>query len=149
MKKFVLILLLFTTISFAGVFEHLLNKDKNYLFEHNFRCNDNICITSEKNIFDNYIMDTSVKVIKTFLDHEDKVFKVEIELSILGEKREAFYDAIIKTSDKSGKITYKSYIVNDKYGNHPFIDITDKQRRKKYIKHLSDIYYNTMKSYKK
>lgn len=149
MKKLIYIFLLLCTVSYGGVFEHLINKDKNYLFKHNFRCNNGICITSEKNIFDNYIMDTSVKVIKAFLDHEDKVFKVEIELSLHNEKKEAFYDAIIKTSDKSGKITYKSYTINDKYGNHPFIDIVNKQRRKKYIRHLSDIYYNTMKSYKK
>ncbi|WP_458701195.1 hypothetical protein ACKGJI_03590 [Sulfurospirillum sp. 1307] len=148
MKKILLILLFFVTLSYAGIFEHLLSQDKNYLFKHNFRCNDNICIASEKNIYDDKIMDTSVKVVKVFLDHEGKVFKIEIELSIFNEKHEAFFNAIIKSSQKDDKITYKYYTLNDKYGVHPFIDIIDNRRRKLYIEHLTNIYYDTMQGYK-
>ncbi|WP_024955882.1 hypothetical protein [Sulfurospirillum arcachonense] len=148
MKKIILFLLCYPIFLFSGVFEHLINKDKTYLFEHNFRCNNSICISSEKNIFDNAVMDHSVKVIKTFLDHNDKVFKIEIELSIYNEKREAFYDAILRTASKKERFKYSSYMVNDKYGNHPFIDIIDTTMEKKYISHLSDIFYKTMTSYK-
>jgi hypothetical protein len=148
MKKVALILVLYPIFLFSGVFEHLLNKDINYLFEHNFRCHSNICITSEKNIFDNDVMDSSVKVIKAFIDHEKRVFKIEIELSMVGEEREAFFDAIKRSADKNSTLEYKSYLLNDKYGNHPLIDIVDPNRREKYIMNLSDEYYKTMKSYK-
>jgi len=147
MKKIILIFIFYPIFLFSGVFEHLLNQDTKYLFQHNFRCHNSICITSEKNIFDNVVMDNSVKVVKTFLDHEKKVFKIEIELAIFGEKKEAFFDAVKKSGDSTGKIDYKSYLLNDKYGNHPIIDITYKKRRKNYIKHLSEIYFKTMKSY--
>ena len=147
MKKIVILSLFYPIFLFSGVFEHLLNKDINYLFEQNFRCRANVCITSEKNIFDNEMMDSSVKVIRTFLDHEQKVYKIEIELSITGLQREAFFDAI--TRDKNEKLEYKSYETNDKYGNHPIVDIINKQRRENYKMNLSDQYYKTMKSYKK
>ncbi len=148
MKKIVIVLMFYPIFLFSGVFEHLLNQDKPYLFKHNFRCHDNICITSEKNIFDNIIMDNSVKVVKTFLDHEKKVFKIEIELSLPGEKSEAFFDALKRSADSSGKIEYKSYMLNDKYGNHPIIDITYRKRKNAYIKYLSKMYYDTMIGYK-
>lgn len=148
MKKLVCILMFYPMFLFSGVFEHLLDKDTKYLFQHNFRCHNSICITSEKNIFDNDIMDDSVKVVKTFLDHEEKVFKIEIELSIFGAKSEAFFNALKKSSDNSGKIEYQSYVLNDKYGNHPIIDITYKKRKNNYVKYLSNMYYETMKSYK-
>jgi len=148
MKKSFLFLLLFPLFLYSGVFEHLLNKDKNYLFEHNFRCHNATCITSEKNIFDNEIMDDSVKVVKVFLDHEEKVFKIEIELYYHNEKMEAFYNAVLRSSNDTKSIDYLSYHKNDKYGNHSFIDITDKKRKKMYIDYLSDNYFKVMKSYK-
>jgi hypothetical protein len=149
LKKIFIFLMFYPIFLFSGVFEHLLDKDKNYLFKHNFRCNESICITSEKNIFDNEIMDKSVKVIRVFLDHNSRVFKIEIELSVYLEKREAFYIAMQKSAIKTGSLEYSSYVVNDKYGNHSLIDIVDKKMRKNYIKHLTETYYNTMKSYKK
>jgi len=148
MKKFMVILIFYPIFLFSGVFEHLIDKDTKYLFQHNFRCHNGICITSEKNIFDNEIMDNSVKVVKTFIDHEEKVFKIEIELSIVAEKSEAFFDAIKKSADNSGKLDYKLHLFNDKYGNHILIDIISKKRKDDYIQHLSKIYYKTMKSYK-
>ena len=147
MKKIILILMFYPIFLFSGVFEHLLNQDTKYLFKHNFRCHNSICITSEKNIFDNEIMDSSVKIVKTFLDHEEKVFKIEIELSIFGEKSEAFFIALKKGANSSGKIEYKSYILNDKYGNHPIINIIYRKRKNNYIKYLSNMYYKTMESY--
>jgi len=149
MKKTILFLLFCPLFLFSGVFEHLLNKDQNYLFKHNFRCGNSICITSEKNIFDNAILEDSIKVIKVFLDHKEKVFKIEIELYYHDERREALYTAILKSSNDAKKINYISYSKNDKYGNHSFIDIIDKNRKKSYIKYLTDNYYNVMKSYKK
>ncbi len=149
MKKIIFIVLLISTFSCANMFEDLLGKNKNYLFKHNFRCNDGICITSEKNVFNNKALEDSIKVVKVFLDNKDNVFKVELELKIYNEQREAFFNAILKSSSKSRKIKYKSYIVNDKYGNHPFIDITDLQRRKRYINYMSEIFYNNIKNYKK
>lgn len=148
MKKIVILALFYPIFLFSGVFEHLLNKDINYLFEQNFRCRDSICITSEKNIFDNDLMDSSIKVIRAFLDHEKKVFKIEIELSISGLQREAFFDAIMRNTDKNKNLEYKSYEINDKYGNHPIIDIINKKRKENYKMNLSDQYYKTMKSYK-
>ncbi len=148
MKKTVFGLVFFPIFLFSGVFEHLLDKDKNYLFEHNFRCHSSKCITSEKNIFDNESMDNSVKVIRTFLDHKQKVFKIEIELSIYNEEKDSFYNAIIKNADTSGNITYKAYEIDDKYGNHPFISIIDIKKQEKYIKFLTSEYDKVMKSYK-
>jgi len=149
MKKSFLILLLFPLFLFSGVFEHLLNKDKNYLFEHNFRCRNATCITSEKNIFDNSAMEDSVKVVKVFLDNKEKVFKIEIELYHHDEKKEAFYNAIKKSSNNTKNIQYVSYDKNDKYGNHSFINIIDKKRKHSYIEFLTNDYYDIMKSYKK
>lgn len=149
MKKLILFLICCPIFLFSGVFEHLIAKDKNYLFEHNFRCKNQICITSEKNIFDNSVMDNSVKIIKTFLDNNDKVFKIEIELSLEKEEREAFYNAVLKSSDTKADVTYSAYTLNDKYGNHLFIDITHSKMKKAYISHMSDIYYQAMQSYKK
>lgn len=148
MKKILFMIIYCPILLFSGVFEHLIDKDTTYLFEHNFRCNNNICITSEKNIFDNHVMDASVKVIKAFIDHEEKVYKIEIELSITGEKSDAFFNAIQMNAEKNGKISYKAYTLNDKYGNHPIIDIISIKRKDNYIKHLSEIYSTTMKSYK-
>jgi len=148
MKKFLLLLVLYPVFLFSGVFEHLLNKDQNYLFEHNFRCHDKTCITSEKNIFDSEVMDDSVKVVKVFLDNKKKVFKIEIELYYHDEKREAFYNAVKMDSSDTKNIVYLPYDKNDKYGNHSFVSITDKKRRKEYIKFLTSEYYKIMKSYK-
>lgn len=148
MNKTIIFLIFSPVFLFSGVFEHLLYQDKDYLFKHNFRCHNSKCITSEKNIFDNDNMDNSVKVIKTFLDHTEKVFKIEIELSIDNEQKEAFYNAIINNSDKDKNIEYKAYILNDKYGNHPFIDITDIKKKEKYIDYLTNQYDKVMKSYK-
>jgi len=147
-KKIIFFLLFFPIFLFSGVFEHLLNKDKNYLFEHNFRCHNSKCITSEKNVFDDKLIDNSVKIIKTYLDHRGKVYRIEIELSIYNEQKEAFYDALLQSSDKSGQIEYKTYVINDKYGNHHFIDIINKKKQKNYIKFLTSQYYDIMKSYK-
>ena len=148
MKKYVLFLYFLPIFLFSGVFEHLLNTDKNYLFEHNFRCHGSICIASEKNIYDNPIMEDAIKVVKTFLDHKEKVFKIEIELLFKNEQKEAFYNALIKSSTDNENIEYKKYELNDKYGNHSFVDITNKKREKEYIDFLTNKYYNIMKSYK-
>jgi hypothetical protein len=148
MKKTILFLLLSPVFLFSGVFEHLLNKDQNYLFEHNFRCHSSTCITSEKNIFDNSIMDDSVKVVKTFLDNKKMVFKIEIELAYHDEKKDAFYNAVLKSAEDKKTIKYNLYDKNDKYGNHSFVNIVDKKREEEYIKFLSDKYYQVMKSYK-
>ncbi len=148
MKKFLILLTMYPVFLLSGVFEHLLNKDPNYLFEQNFRCHNSICITSEKNIFDNDTMEDSIKVVKVFLDHLDKVFKIEIELYYHDERREAFFNAIKKSSNDAKNITYISYDKNDKYGNHSFIDIIDKKRKKSYIEYLTNDYYKIMKSYK-
>jgi len=148
MKKTIIFLLFFPMFLFSGVFEHLLNKNQNYLFEHNFRCHNQTCITSEKNIFDDKIMDDSVKVVKVFLDNREKVFKIEIELSYHDERKEAFYNAVLASSQNRKKIDYSLHDKNDKYGNHSFINIIDKDRKENYIKFLSDKYYKVMKSYK-
>ena len=148
MKRTVLGLVFFPIFLFSGVFEHLLDKDKNYLFEHNFRCHSSKCITSEKNIFNNETMDNSVKVIKTFLDHKQKVFKIEIELSIYNEEKKSFYNALVKNAGRNKNIIYKEYEIDDKYGNHPFISIIDIKKRKKYIEFLTSQYDKIMKSYK-
>jgi len=148
MKRVLFFLFFFPLFLFSGVFEHLLNKDINYLFKHNFRCDNSICITREKNIFYNDTMDDLVKVVKVFLDNTNKVFKIEIELYFHDEKKEAFYEAVIKSSDKNKKMDYLSYDKNDKYGNHSFVNIIDKKRRKMYVEFLTEKYYTTMKSYK-
>ncbi len=148
MRKSFLFLLFTPIFLFSGVFEHLLNKDQNYLFEHNFRCGNSICITSEKNIFDNNILENSIKVVRVFLDHQEKVFKIEIELFNHDERKEAFYNAIVKSSKRDGQIDYLSYDKDDKYGNHSFIDIIDKKRKKNYVDFLTNKYYTVMKSYK-
>lgn len=147
MKKLIFILIFFPAFLFSGIFEHLLNKDTQYLLKHNFKCSKNICSISKNKIFNNKIMDDSVKVVKTFLDHEKKVYKIEVELSIFEEKSEAFFDALKKNGHSSGKVEYKSYMLSDKYGSHPIVDITYRKRRNDYIKHLSKIYYETMKNY--
>ena len=148
MKKIIFFLLFFPIFLFSGVFEYLLNKDKEYLFEHNFRCHNSKCIASEKNVFNDKLIDNSVKIIKTFLDHREKVYKIEIELSIYNEKKEAFYNALLQSSDKDMQIEYKTYVINDKYGNHHFIDIIDKKKQANYIKILTAKYYDIMKSNK-
>jgi len=148
MKKTIFFLLFCPLFLFSGVFEHLLNKDTNYLFQHNFRCGNSTCITSEKNIFDNAILEDSIKVIKVFLDHKKMVFKIEIGLYYHDERKEAFFNAVLKSSNDTKKIEYISYDKNDKYGNHSFIDIIDKNRKKLYMNHLTDNYYDVMKSYK-
>jgi hypothetical protein len=149
MKKSFLVFFLFLPIFlFAGVFEHLLNQDIQYLFKHQFRCLNGICISPEKNVYDNEIMDKSIKVIKAFLDHEEKVFKLEIELNIYEEEKDAFYESMLKLADKSGHIVYDLKTLNDKYGNHSIIYLTDKIRKKNYTTYLSDKYYRIMKKYK-
>lgn len=148
MKKFILLLIVFPIYLFSGVFEHLLNQDLDYLHKHNFRCNKSTCITRENNVFDNEIMDNSVKIVKAFLDHKKKVFKIHVELLIFEEESEAFYSAIIKTSNRSGLISYAHKEVNDKYANHSFIEIIDNQREKVYMDYLKDMYLKAMQSYK-
>jgi len=148
MKKSIFFLLFCPLFLFSGVFEHLLNKNQNYLFEHNFRCGNSICITSEKNIFDNDVLENSIKVVRVFLDHQEKVFKIEIELFNHDERKEAFYNAIVKSSKRDGQIDYLSYDKDDKYGNHSFIDIIDKKRKQSYVDFLTNKYYTIMKSYK-
>ena len=91
---------------------------------------------------------TGVPAIADLAAMRDKVFKIEIELSIHDERKVAFYNALVKASTQNDEIIYKSYVINDKYGIHPFIDIIDKKRRQEYIDHMSNIYYKTMKSYK-
>jgi len=148
MKKIILFLLVFPVFLFSGIFEHLLNKNQNYLFEHNFRCRNSVCITSEKNIFDNTTIEEMIKVVKVFLDDKNMVFKIEIELNYNNEKKEAFYNALTKDLDKNSNMQYGMYSKNDKYGNHSFIDITDKKRKAAYIESLTQGYYKIIKSYK-
>lgn len=147
-KKIFVFLTFFPLFLFGGVFEHLLGKDVQYLFQHQFRCHDGTCISPEKNIFDNDTIESSVKFVKAFLDHEERVFKVEVELNLFEEDKEAFYNAIIQVSDKSGKISYDLQSTYDKYGNHSIIYLIDKERKKSYMNHLTKQYAQAMKSYK-
>jgi len=147
-KKIMIFILLFPVFLFSGVFDHLLNKDQNYLFEHNFRCRNSICITSEKNIFDDDTLEDIVKVVKVVLDNKKAVFKIEVELTYHNERKEAFYKALKQDIDLKNNIEYKLYDTNDKYGNHTFIEITDTKRKKEYIEFLTQKYYKIMKSYK-
>lgn len=149
MKKLFLILFLLHLSLFGGVFEHLLNKDIDYLFAHNFRCHDNVCISPEKNIFNQDEINTAIKFIKAIIDNEKKVFKIEIELTLQHEAKDAFYEAVLNLSDKDNKnITYHVENLNDKYGNHTIIVIIDTLRSKKYMDFLTEKYTSLMKQYK-
>lgn len=149
MKKLFLMLFLLHISLFGGVFEHLFNKDIDYLFAHNFRCHDNVCISPEKNIFNQDEINTAIKFIKVVIDNEKKVFKIEIELNLQHEEKDAFYQSVLNLSDKNNKnITYHVENLNDKYGNHTIIVIIDTLRSKKYMDFLTKKYTSLMKQYK-
>jgi|GEM_PF-6694397 len=149
MKKSFLILLLLNISLFAGAFEHLINKDIDYLFSHNFRCHDNVCISPEKNIFNQDEINTAVKFIKATIDNEKKVFKIEIELTLQHEEKAAFYQAVLNLANPDNKnIIYTEKNRSDKYGNHASIVIIDTIRRQKYMDYLTQKYTSLMKKYK-
>lgn len=148
MQKKLIFLVFCPIFLFSGVFEHLLDKNMNYLFENHFTCLKGICQSKEKNIFDNNMMDDSIQIIKTFLDQDDKVFKIEIELTIRNEQKNGFYQALLDTAVVDKNIEYSLVETNDKYGNHTVINIIQKNRQKKYIKYYRDMYLKTIKNYK-
>lgn len=147
MKMLLVLFILYPVFLFSGVFEHLMGKDINYLFEHRFQCSHSICLSQQNDIFDNDVMDDSIKVVKAFLDHEEKVFKIELELTLEEEKKDAFYNAIVLSKNEYDNAIYSLETINDKYGNHNIVTILDKERTANYKKFLTSEYYNAMKSY--
>jgi hypothetical protein len=148
MKKIIPLYCAIPIFLFGGVFEHLLNKDQNYLFKHNFRCHENICISPEKNIFDQKKINHATKLITVFLDHEKKVYKIEIELYVKDIEKNAFYSAVVQLAPKEKLISYSLEERDDKYGNHSLIIIIDVQREKKYMNFLTQEYKEIMNQYK-
>jgi len=148
MRKILIFLLIYPIFLFSGIFEHLLDKDKNYLQENHFTCLYGICQTKEKNIFDNSLIDDSIKIVRTHLDQNDKVFKVEIDLLLKDERKDGFYQAIIDSNKKNENISYELETINDKYGNHTKITLTSKKRKNNYIRYFRDKYLDAMKKYK-
>ena len=147
MKKLLVLFIIYPVFLFSGIFEHLLGKDINYLFEHRFQCSHSICVSQEENIFDDNLMNDSIRVVKSFLDHEGKVFKIKLELTLNDEKKDAFYEAIVLSSNKPSEIDYSLETINDKYGNHNIVTITDIARKDSYKKYLIERYYKIMKKY--
>jgi len=148
MKKNLIFLLFCPIFLFSGIFEHLLDKDKIYIQENHFTCSHQICQTTENNIYDNDIMDDSIKIIKAYLDQNSIVYKLEIELLFQDEKKDGFYQAILDNSGKNNNIGYSLDTINDKYGNHTKVTIISKDRKNTYIKYFRDKYLNAMKKYK-
>lgn len=143
-----MILLIFPIMIFANIFEDLLEKDKDYLLDHHFTCAGTVCQTNEKNIYDNALLDDAIKVVLAYLDHQNRVFKIELVMYLQDEAKNAFYEAITEIANKDRDIQYELETIMDKYGNHTKVIITDKIKKRVLVDFYKKQYISILKQYK-